>query len=370
MADGGIALLALMTAVSLGVSPDPRRSLVAAVMVWVGLLLYLLLAHWAWVRPRWDWLWWGLVALGGFLFVVAPPAMLPADHPLFRWLPWWGRLRDLLGDTFNPNVIAGAVALLLPFGLAKTLALGCSRAPADRAAAWGAGLIVLAMAALLVLTWSRAAYLALAIGLWLMGALYRPRVLVPLAMAILAGLVLGASIFGWDQVAQAFESSFLLGGWGKRLELWSRGLHLVARFPLTGVGLDCFVPVTTQLYPLPSWAEGRVYHVHNLFLQLAVDLGLPGLLAYLVVLAWSMRQAWGAWHGLKRAGRREEVLLAAACVASLAVLIVQGLLDVALWGNKGAFLPWVVLGLSALLSRLAQEPAPASTLNAPGPRGS
>jgi len=363
LADGGCALLGLMTLVSLGISPVPQRTLPAAGMVWAGLLLYLLGAHWSWLRPRWERLWWGLIAFGGLLCLVAPPAMLHPEHVLFRWLPLWGKLRYLLRDTFNSNVIAGALVVLLPLGLAKTLTWRRDATVAERFAALLAGLISLAMLALLALTWSRGAYLALTIGLLVFGALYRPRVFVPLVLLGLAGIVIAGSIMGWRQMGQMFATSFLFGGVGKRQDIWSRALYLIARFPLTGVGLDCFVPVTQRLYPLPSWAEGRVYHAHNLFLQLAVDLGLPGLVAYLLVVASALQRAVMAQRLLRRAGQRPAALLAAACVASLTGLLVHGLLDVALWGNKGAFLPWVVMGLSMLLAEVAQEDKMASSLS-------
>jgi putative inorganic carbon (HCO3(-)) transporter len=353
-----------MTLVSLGISPVPQRTLPAAGMVWAGLLLYLLGAHWPWLRPRWERLWWGLIAFGGLLCLVAPPGMLPPEHVLFRWLPLWGKLRYLLRDTFNPNVIAGALVVLLPLGLAKMLTWRRDATVAGRIAALLAGLISLAMLALLALTWSRGAYLALALGLLVFGALYWPRVFVPLVLLGLAGIIIIAgSIMGWQQMGQMFATSFLFGGVGKRQDIWSRALYLIARFPLTGVGLDCFVPVTQRLYPLPSWAEGRVYHAHNLFLQLAVDLGLPGLVAYLAVVASALQRAVMAQRLLRRAGQRPAALLAAACVASLTGLLVHGLLDVALWGNKGAFLPWVVMGLSMLLAEVAQEDKMASSLS-------
>jgi len=258
-------------------------------------------------------------------------------------------------DTFNPNVIAGALVILLPISLAKTLALIASTQGFGRLAALGAGLITLGMLALLAITQSRGAYLALSIGLLLFGALCWPRVFVPITLLGLGSVAVVGSAIGWGVVGRALESSLIFGGMAKRMALWSRALGLIARFPLTGVGLDCFVPVTTTLYPLPRWAQNTVTHVHNLFLQVAVDLGLPGLVAYLVILASSMQWALAAQRLFRIVKERSAALLATACAASLTALIVHGLLDVALWGNKGSFLPWLVLGLSALLANIARE---------------
>jgi len=74
-----------------------------------------------------------------------------------------------------------------------------------------------------------------------------------------------------------------------------------------------------------------------------VDLGIPGALAY----AWLLIRT--LWLAVRRP-HGELAFMSAAGVAAIAGLLVQGILDAAVWGNKGAFLPWVVLGLLLALS--------------------
>ncbi|MFH1085534.1 MAG: hypothetical protein V1772_07210, partial [Chloroflexota bacterium] len=86
------------------------------------------------------------------------------------------------------------------------------------------------------------------------------------------------------------------------------------------------------------------------YLQIALDLGLPGLAAVLVL--------WGVGLGTALAGARQGrtreracALLAMACIASLAGLGLHGLIDAAVWNNRAAFVPWVVTGLATALGQ-------------------
>jgi len=136
------------------------------------------------------------------------------------------------------------------------------------------------------------------------------------------------------------------------MEIWSRAVLLLQRHPITGPGLGCFEPLLSSQYPLYTVPRGTVSHAHNLFLQIAVDLGLPGLISYLSILglAFCMLLAICGILGCKSTPAMRN--LAHACISSLVGLCLHGLIDAATWGNKGAFLPWVVLGLAASLYRL------------------
>lgn len=59
-----------------------------------------------------------------------------------------------------------------------------------------------------------------------------------------------------------------------RLELWSAGLRMVAEHPLTGIGLGNFKAEVPQ-YLLPG--QHIDFIAHNTYIEMAADLGLPGL---------------------------------------------------------------------------------------------
>lgn len=144
-----------------------------------------------------------------------------------------------------------------------------------------------------------------------------------------------------------------------REELWSRALFLMQDFPFTGVGLGMPERVINLLYPLFTVsADSPWLHVHNTYLQIGSEMGIPGLIAFVALLlavgaaltkqarnrgvvgAGSPRPRDGAW-------RRP---LALGLLGSLLVFAVHGLVDAPLASPKLAVLFFGLLGLMAAVS--------------------
>ena len=347
---GSLILFCLMLAVSFVISPLPKRTILAMLPLLLGLGLYIGLPRWLksfsatlFVRDTLI-----LISVGiGFL---APLGMLENSAPLQRW-PLLHTLSSHLPDTFNANVVAGTLVVLYPFGLAALLAGTGTRGR------WGwrwilAGLAEGAFLFVLYLSRSRGALLATFISLPFFLFLYRPKVVRWLLPLLVALALVGGTYIGWGRLLEALSTGGSISGLDQRLEIWSRALVLIQTFPFTGIGLGCFEPLLKVLFPLFLLPEGTVSHAHNLFLQVAVDLGLPGLVAYLVLLGSAFVQAI---HAYRTAAQAETRLLTVACLASLIGMSLHGLLDTAVWGNKGAFLPWIVMGLAMALGQLAPQ---------------
>ena len=162
------------------------------------------------------------------------------------------------------------------------------------------------------------------VSLLVLLSLRRPkaaRVVVPLV--VIAALV-GAGLVGWDRVADELTTGDVTSGLDGRLEIWSRALYAIQDFPFTGLGFGTFEQVVAVLYPLFLNPAGTVPHAHNLFLQVAVDLGLPGLVAYLAVLGLTFASAFSSHDTLRRRGDGGLAGLCAGCIAALAGMISRG----------------------------------------------
>ena len=99
--------------------------------------------------------------------------------------------------------------------------------------------------------------------------------------------------------------------------------------------------------------DGRLWHVHNIFLDAGIQLGIPGVL----LLGWLLG-AIGA-TGLRLARNADP--FARSCGAALAAvvagMIVRNLTD-DVWVRQSALLFWAVVGtLAALGLRAAREPS-------------
>jgi O-antigen ligase len=75
-----------------------------------------------------------------------------------------------------------------------------------------------------------------------------------------------------------------------RLCMLDAGLHMIAERPLTGLGPD-MVDHRYEIYRQPTAPRYWVPHLHNSFLQLAAERGLPSLAAYLWMMLAGVRLA-------------------------------------------------------------------------------
>lgn len=150
----------------------------------------------------------------------------------------------------------------------------------------------------------------------------------------------------WMQVAGVTgdgTSTTAALGLSGRLEIWQRAFYAIQDFPLAGLGMGTFEPVVHVLYPLFTISPATSFgHAHNNLLQVAVDLGLPGLIAYLALwflAAAMLRRIWCSaltfWH------RPLTVGLSAALLASF----VWGLAEAVPLGGRPGFIFWFLLAL-------------------------
>jgi len=142
-----------------------------------------------------------------------------------------------------------------------------------------------------------------------------------------------------------------------RFEAWQRALYMIQDFPYTGIGLNMFPYVGDALYPyFLLGPNAKVPHAHNNFLQVAVDLGIPGLVAYLALLATFCFCTWRVYWGSQSRSTR---LLTAGLFSGMLAHQVYGLTDAITLGAKPGFMLWIILGLMAALYNLEMGAAPA-----------
>ncbi len=311
----------------------------------------------------------GILAVGGL--GTGWSAKVALLQPLVQRLPQL--FADLPGAPalgVNANQLAGAALLYLPFCLA--LAVGSWR-EGRRGVALASFAGAAVVGGVLLLTQSRSGWIGGAAGLAVLGTLGgltsgRRRVrLAALVLPVILLLALGgivaflgpqhiaalwtapASAAGADVVGVAAAvGPVSLSG---RVEIWSRALYAIQDFPFTGVGLGAFRQVVNLLYPLFTVGpDVDIAHAHNIFLQVALDVGLPGLIAYLALL-------WVAGGlGWQVARRRSSLIRAPALglLAGLAGLHVYGLTDALALGSKPGIAFWMSLGLLVGLWQVGQ----------------
>ncbi len=197
----------------------------------------------------------------------------------------------------------------------------------------------------LALTQSRGAILGAAVGL-LAVAIWRER---RFAWVIVAGAVVLIGVLLAGQGNALVE--FLLrmdarnGTLASRLEVWQRGVMMVQDFPFTGIGIGTYNDVAHALYPFFIAAPDEIVaHAHNNLLEVAVDVGIPGLVAYVALLTGFVVCAVCAYRAMDDKGVR--ALIAGLGFGMLANQVF-GLTDAFILGTKPGVLMWIYFALAA-----------------------
>ncbi len=353
--DGGNAVLALMLPITLWATSRPDITLPQVLRLLTGIGFYYAIVNWAagehhpakqgdtnlQPRERSRWLFRGTVVAGIGLALFA----LVSVEWLFYKLPFlsadlYSRFFLLVADRVHPNVLAGSLVMVLPVILGVLL-FGVRQLRGYQG--WGLAAAVVGMGIVLLLTQSRGALLALgAVLVVLAGMRWRWTWAAALLAAVVGGLVymLGGSPMPLDALFPA------PAGIEARLEIWSRALWLIRDFPLTGVGMGMFGTAVDLLYPFTMTAPGNVPHAHNLFLQIGVDLGLPGMLAWV----FNLSMVFAAAFRVFRFGRLRQdgwmAGLGAGLLGSQIALVVHGSMDAVVWGMvRSAPLVWGLWGV-------------------------
>lgn len=284
-------LVTIPTSLWIGLSVDMLKALLPSVLVFFSLLL---------CPPRRDTyeriLFWFVLAVGAF--GLAALTMGTAVN---------GRVS--VGNSYDPNDMAALMAIGLPPAIAVSLR---SRGKA-RLGAVGSSL---AMIGALLASGSRGGVLAIGAGVIVMVLGFKgyKRALMTLLIGIAA---LGA----WDAAGPVFrgrlmsltnlEDDYNTSAQTGRIEVWKRGLGYIQDNPVLGVGIGNF-PTAEGHWLRSENRTGRWTAAHNAYLQVFVELGIPGGLIFLGWLMSLLRRAGRRWREkprtrLTRGGHRPEL---------------------------------------------------------------
>jgi putative inorganic carbon (HCO3(-)) transporter len=266
-----------------------------------------------------------------------------------------------LPEDIHPNIAAGGLALTLPLGAGGVVwTWSQGRRPLALVGALGLtlGLIALALSA------SRGAWLGLGAGAltagyleWRFGygrssplRLVGDVLLIEAALVALAafGVALsGPSLDRWLGTIPMGDSAI------GRAQLWRDSLGLIGDYPFTGSGLGATSMVYSSyvlLIHVPF-----AYHMHNLFLQIAVEQGVPGLVAFLGLVGVAGWKLIRAYRGDGSSGA-----LRLAATTAFVTLLVNGMVDAGVYGSRLVLIGFLPLGFAVAFVRRRRNISPAS----------
>ena len=135
-----------------------------------------------------------------------------------------------------------------------------------------------------------------------------------------------------DHVKESFRHS-------ERYQIWQYWTEHIAERPLTGVGFGRDLP--HYVYAKPAEFPSDYFaHAHNVFLNYALQMGLPGLVALLILLAALIRTFWRFYRS-----PHEETRLVGICgLALIASFVTKNMTDDFFWRGDG-LLFWSLVGM-------------------------
>jgi len=295
-------------------------------------------------------------------------------QPVLALLP--ARLTGLPGaaEGFHPNEVAGALLWVAPLGVTCALAAIGNTPTITRALGPGRAIGLLAACFLAALVLVGVLFLTQSRGAWIAAALIFPALVIlyargraRLALAILFGVVIVAGLVWFGIARPESLRSLVLGpaedparglsleNLSVRVEIWSRAIYGIQDFSITGMGMNTFRRVLPVLYPLFSIGpEADIGHAHNTFLQAGVDLGMPGLIAYLAIHISALAMMASLWRRMNELPL--PLALSRAAIlglgGGLAAHLLYGITDAVALGAKPGLLWWLLLALVAALFRL------------------
>jgi O-antigen ligase len=246
-----------------------------------------------------------------------------------------GTPRVHYGFTYDPNDTAALMLVMIPIALYLATRSG------SRSWLWyGASLV---MVAAIVRTGSRGGLLGLGAMVLALVTLATPKHRARFVGAAAATLIAFAAVAGSNSaVRDRFLSTFSseqtdynYTAANGRLELWKRGVHYMVTHPVTGVGVANYpvaeLTIGSEIKRQQGIYSKHMFTAHNSLILIGAELGVPGLAAFLFVVATAFAGLWRVRRGALDASAAGNLAAgdlascAAAVMASLSGLFVGGL---------------------------------------------
>ena len=242
------------------------------------------------------------------------------------------------GTFGQPNALGGYLGLILPLAVSMALLLGpllvewwhrrtksptqtsepgpCLPVPCLLALALAGAASVAVLGAGLVMSYSRGAWLAFAaaaLTVWGLQGRCAFAVILILALVTIIALPLGITdllpSFVTARLGSIAESMALFDArvvlvtdenfsTVQRMAFWQTALAMWEDHPWVGVGPGNYPVAYARYHVHPAFPEPLAGHPHNVYLQLLAEVGILGLAAYLLLLAWALAAALRALYRL------------------------------------------------------------------------
>lgn len=329
-----IALLVILSAASIAVSPDRGFSFYNYYhLMGRYILLYYLVINNINSLPQVQRLVWSvmvsalLVACYGFYQYVHG-----VDISNFQWVDG-EQFPDLKVRIFstlqNPNLLAGFLVVVMSLAVGQGL---YDERIADKILMF---MLVTVLGICLVLTYSRGAWLSIVVVAAICGRFYNRKVL------WLFVIIPVVAFFCHDAVMERIMSIFNPTDTSStlRIALWESTIAMILDNPLFGIGWGAYWLVYPEYDFFLNNPAARIVHAHNMYLHIAAEIGIPGLLVFLAVIYGHTKKAIDI---LRQTNNRWVAGLMLGIMSAVLGLAVNGFTDYIMFNVQLSMLFWLL----------------------------
>lgn len=365
--NGWLLVYLALALLATGCSPVPAAAAKGLFKLVSYLGVYALMRRLLETAPRW---WDRLLAallLGELATAVIGLRQLYGDaEELARWADpnsVADGTRRIYSSLENPNLLAGYLLPILPLAVVALLRWKGLWPRLLALASFGFG------AAALLFTYSRGGWIGMLLGLGLLGLLLllrQSRHLAPQLRRwlppLLIALVVLALVLATTQIEplRVRLLSMVAGRQDSsnnfRINVWLAALEMIQDRPWLGIGPGN--SAFNLIYPLYQQPRFTALSAYSVPLELAVEAGIPGLLAGLALLVTSLRLGFAQLH--------REMLLSLPALGSLAAVVGlagHGLVDTIFFRPEVQITGWFLLATLGAAQALSQSNGPSDGQN-------
>ncbi len=199
----------------------------------------------------------------------------------------------------------------------------------------------------MVYTYTRIAMVAVLFGLFMLMLRAKKMRLYGLIAMGLMPLIIPSSMAQRIAVGLSYDVSILI-----RLIAWYHAIGLIIKHPFTGIGFSTWQDIYHNIMPI-----NRLYaqHAHNLYINLALEMGLIGTIAYLTIIGKTLVSYY------RKIVKPQNDLVQYTVLISVLAILVSCITDIFIEQYQISVMFWVTL---ALMYNKTKEVSECKTLNA------
>lgn len=254
----------------------------------------------------------------------------------------------------NPNMLGEYLILIIPMALALFL----SKNEGNKKYSF---MCAASMGMCLILTWSRGAWLGFMFSMVIFLLVWNKRSMWLFAVGIMSLPVL--PIILPDSIINRFTSIGNMADTSTsyRVSVWRGAVHMLRDNLFSGIGVG--ESAWYKLYPDYSLSGIEAApHSHNLFIQIALEQGIFGLIVFLIILFLLIRTSFNLFARMAKKSdsitdvcRYNTRLMVAGPLCGLAGVLLQGFTDYSWYNYRVYLMFWLVLGLIPALIKNADR---------------